>query len=76
MDGIQLSEFTALSNVKGSTDEKLAHLLSIPDKRLNERQDSLIEWRMFAVKFQMLSLMLIWTNWVIIEPVTKTLQGI
>ena len=39
MEGIQHREFIALSNVKDSADEKLAHLLSIRETRLNEHYD-------------------------------------
>ena len=42
VDGIQHNEFefTALSNVNGSANEKLGHLLNIREKRLNEPHDS------------------------------------
>ena len=38
--GIQHNEFTSFNNVKGSAGEKLAHLLDIHKKRLNEPHDS------------------------------------
>ena len=38
--GIQHNEFTSFNNVKGSAGEKLAYLLNIRKKRLNEPHDS------------------------------------
>ena len=38
--GIQHNEFMGFNNVKGSADEKLANLLDIRKKRLNEPHDS------------------------------------
>ena len=38
--GIQHNEFTSFNNVKGSAGEKLAYLLDIREKRLNEYHDS------------------------------------